>query len=108
MSKQSRRLLSGTSRETLNSRRWLILLAVLILCTAPFEVAVAQQTGAATLVGTITDSTGARMPQAQVTVINVDMAFRTEVKANAEVGFSGPPPPFQRGPENTTDRIFLS
>ena len=84
MSLQAGRILTGARRATSNQWRWLALLAVLTLSVAPWNVAVAQQTGLATLVGTISDPTGARIPGAQVAVVNVDMAFRTEVKTNAE------------------------
>ncbi len=71
------------------SRRWRThslpaVLAAIVLYTFSVNIASAQQTGSATLVGTITDSTGARVPGAQVAVVNVDMAFRSETKSNAE------------------------
>jgi Carboxypeptidase regulatory-like domain len=84
MSLQTGRLLSGTSRETSNKWHWLTALAVLTLCAVSVRIAVAQQSGAATLVGTITDSTGARIPGAQIVVVNVETSFRSETKTNAE------------------------
>ena len=53
---QRERILFGTSRDT-GKWRWLTALTVLTLCVVSVRIAVAQQTGAATLVGTITDST---------------------------------------------------
>ena len=46
--------------------------------------AVAQQAGSATLVGTITDSSGARVPAARVAVVNVETSFRSETQSSAE------------------------
>jgi hypothetical protein len=47
----------------------------------------AQGTGAATLVGTITDTSGAVVPGAKVTVMNTGTAFISEASANAEGGY---------------------
>lgn len=77
-------LLSSTCRETPGKWRWLTALAVLALCAGSISIAVAQQSGSATLVGTITDPTGARIPGAQVVVVNVETSFRSETKANGE------------------------
>jgi len=48
-------------------------LAILILTATS---AIAQTTGAATLVGTVTDTSGAFVPAAQVAVVNVETSFR--------------------------------
>ncbi|MCC6363798.1 MAG: TonB-dependent receptor [Bryobacterales bacterium] len=84
MPSQSEPFPAYTSGNTHESPRYLTFLAALLLFAIPFRSVNAQQTGAATLVGTITDSTGARVPDALVVVVNVDMAFRTEVKSNGE------------------------
>ncbi len=65
-----------------------VLLRLAILAAAAFwiafaGVASAQQSGSATLVGTIADSTGARVPAAKVTVVNVDTSFHSETQASS-------------------------
>lgn len=62
--------------------RYLTILAATVLCTALATVALAQQAGTATLVGTITDSTGARVPAAKVAVVNVETSFRSATQTS--------------------------
>jgi outer membrane receptor protein involved in Fe transport len=59
------------------------LFAAAALCVVFTTLAFAQQTGTATLVGTVSDSTGARVPAAKVTVVNVDTSFRFETQASS-------------------------
>src|SRR5712692_8785466 len=57
-----------------------VIFAVVILAALAATPTLAQTTGAATLVGTVTDSSGAVVPAAQVTVVNVETAFRSETQ----------------------------
>ncbi|MBM3785340.1 MAG: TonB-dependent receptor [Acidobacteria bacterium] len=50
----------------------------------------AQTTGTGTLVGTVSDSTGAVLAGAKVTVVNIDTAFVTESPTNSEGGYYAP------------------
>src|SRR5882724_1375736 len=50
----------------------------------------AQTTGTATLVGTITDSSGAVMPGAQVKVLNTATSFLSETVTNSEGSYYVP------------------
>ncbi|MCC6391150.1 MAG: TonB-dependent receptor [Bryobacterales bacterium] len=84
MSYQFQRLCARACRMENSHPYRLITAAMLVFFSIHLRDAQAQQTGAATLVGAITDSTGARVPGAEVTVVNVDMAFRTTVKSNGE------------------------
>ena len=56
-------------------------IAILLLC---LSVAAAQDTRTATLVGTVTDSTGALMPGAKVTITNTQTGFVSTGQTNAE------------------------
>src|SRR2546427_12795421 len=60
------------------------LLVALFLIAAIPTGAMAQTTGAATLVGTVTDTTGAVAPSARVTVVNIETAFRSETQTGSE------------------------
>jgi hypothetical protein len=57
--------------------------AALLLSLAP-EAALAQTTGQATLVGTITDSSGAIVPGAKVSVVNPQTSFLSESESNSQ------------------------
>ena len=50
----------------------------------------AQSTGAASVVGTVTDSTGSVIPGAKVTVVNTGTSFVSETTASAEGGYYVP------------------
>ena len=52
--------------------------------------AFAQSTGTATLVGTVTDSSGLVIPGAKVTVVNTETAFRSETVTSSEGGYYVP------------------
>ncbi|MFN7925176.1 MAG: carboxypeptidase-like regulatory domain-containing protein [Bryobacteraceae bacterium] len=58
-----------------------VLAAVALLTSVS---ASAQTTGAATIVGTVSDTTGAVIPGAKITVINTQTAFKFEGASNAE------------------------
>src|SRR6476620_5878499 len=60
--------------------------AILLMASAVF----AQTAGTGTLVGTITDSTGAIIGGAKVTVVNMDTAFVSEATASAEGSYYVP------------------
>ncbi len=61
-----------------------VLLAIATVSLVPTTVAVAQTSGAATLVGTISDGSAALVPGAKVTVINVSTSFRSETQSSTE------------------------
>src|SRR5438874_3878444 len=65
----------------------LISLIVVGLAATP---AAAQTTGAATLVGTVTDSTGAVLPGAKVSVVNIETSFRSETQTGPEGSYYVP------------------
>src|SRR5260370_16239248 len=70
-------------------------LAILLLTATS---AIGQTTGAATLVGTVTDSSGAFVPAAQVAVVNVETSFRSETQTSPEGSYYVPylsPGPYQ-------------
>src|SRR3954463_14564819 len=52
--------------------------------------AVAQTTGSATLVGTISDATGAVLPGAKVAVVNTGTSFRSETQTSPEGSYYVP------------------
>src|SRR5687768_17832361 len=58
--------------------RLLALVAVLCSCL------LAQTTGTATIVGTLTDSTGARVAGAKITVVNIETSFTFNGVSSAE------------------------
>ena len=68
----------------------------LTLCLATVLVAVAsvpvfaQTAGSATLVGTVTDSTGALVPGAKVVVVHTGTSFRSETTTSAEGNYTIP------------------
>ena len=66
------------------------LLVVVILIAAIPTGAMAQTTGAATLVGTVTDGTGAVAPAARVTVVNIETSFRSETQTGSEGNYYVP------------------
>ena len=53
-------------------------------------VTLAQTTGAGTLVGTVTDSTGAVVVGARLTVVNLDTAFHSETTTNSDGAYYVP------------------
>lgn len=53
-------------------------------------VTLAQTTGAGTLVGTVTDSTGAVVVGARLSVVNVDTAFHSETTTNSDGAYYVP------------------
>src|SRR5437763_574170 len=57
-----------------------LLIALMLLASAAFG----QTTGAATIVGTVTDSTGALIPGAKVTVVNTETGFTFDGLTNNE------------------------
>src|SRR5687768_10688771 len=63
-------------------------IASILLLAAPFLAA--QSTGTATLVGTVSDSSGALVPAAKVTVVNVETQFVSNVITNAEGNYYVP------------------
>lgn len=62
----------------------MFLLRVLVAASFAFVEASAQTTGGATLVGTVSDSTGAVVPAAKVTVVNTATAFVSEGTTTTE------------------------
>src|ERR1035441_293030 len=66
-----------------------ILAAVALAAMAPAS-AIAQTTGASTLVGTVRDSTGAVVPSTKVTVVNTETSFRSETLTNPEGNYTVP------------------
>src|SRR5689334_5645452 len=66
------------------------------LCVAVTAIALipanapAQTTGAATLVGTVVDTTGAVAPAARVSVVNVETSFRSETQTGPEGNYYVP------------------
>jgi len=65
-------------------------LSLVVLLFLNATGAVAQTTGAATLVGTVTDATGAVAPAARVTVVNIETAFRSETQTGPEGNYYVP------------------
>jgi hypothetical protein len=65
-------------------------LALLALLLMHPNSAAAQSTGGSTLVGTVTDSTGAVVTAAKVTVLNVANAFVSEVQTSSEGSYYVP------------------
>lgn len=59
------------------------LLGLLLLATSAF----AQTTGTATVVGTVTDNTGAVVPAVSISVVNTETQFVYQGKTNAEGGY---------------------
>src|SRR6266576_2901733 len=75
----------------MNTRPYkLPLITTMILIASATGPAVAQTTGAATLVGTVTDTTGAILPGAKVTVVNVGTAFQSETQTGPEGSYYVP------------------
>jgi hypothetical protein len=66
------------------------LCAVLALSVAVVQTLPAQTAGTATLVGNVSDTTGAVLPGAKVTVINQSTSFTSENQANAEGAYYVP------------------
>jgi len=64
--------------------------AVVVLAALTATGAMAQTTGTATLVGTVTDSTGAVVPAAKVAVVNKETSFRSETLTTAEGNYTVP------------------
>src|SRR3954468_19428993 len=72
-------------------KQWAIFLLRSVVLALSFASAVfAQTAGTATLVGTVTDSSGLVVPNAKVSVVNVDTAFLSETVTTAE-GFYNVP-----------------
>jgi Carboxypeptidase regulatory-like domain len=58
--------------------------ALLALACLAISTSAAQTTGAATILGTVTDTTGAVVPGAKVTVVNKERNFRFEAQTNQD------------------------
>src|SRR5689334_22559383 len=54
------------------------------------SVAFAQTTGTATMVGTITDNTGAIVPGASINIVNTETQFVSNSETNSEGGYYVP------------------
>lgn len=65
------------------------LFGFILIVLSPVTVK-AQTTGAATLVGTVTDSTGAVAPAARVTIVNIETSFRSETQTGPEGNYYVP------------------
>ena len=65
-------------------RLGLRVLGALVLVFITSAAAIAQTTGAATLVGTVRDPSGLPVPQVKVTLVNTETAFRSETTTSAE------------------------
>ncbi len=65
-------------------------LVALIFVLLAATGAIAQTTGSATLVGTITDTTGAVLPAASVSVLNIETSFRSETQTTPEGNYYVP------------------
>jgi len=65
-------------------------LAVLILLVLASTAAFAQTTGGATLVGTVTDTSGAVVPGANVIVVNIETSFRSATLTSPEGNYYVP------------------
>ena len=59
-------------------------LTAALVCASALSLLQAQSTGTATIVGTITDSTGALVPNAKVTARNIDTSFLYESTTTTE------------------------
>src|SRR5215475_5212310 len=66
-------------RLTMLRKGWTLGLTLFLSCVAMF----AQTGGTGTLVGTVTDSSGAIMPGARVTVVNSATAFTSDTLTSA-------------------------
>jgi len=66
------------------------LVVIAVLSAFSGAAAIAQTTGAATLVGTVTDATGAVVAAARVTVVNVETSFRSEAVTGLEGNYYVP------------------
>ena len=66
-----------------------MLKGILLFLTA-VSAAFAQGTGSATLVGTITDSSGSVIPGAKVIAVNTETSFVSETTASAEGAYYVP------------------
>src|SRR5436305_10368685 len=65
--------------------------AVAIVLSAAFPlIAMAQTTGAATLVGTVTDPSGLAVPGAKLTLVNTETSFRSETVTSTEGSYVVP------------------
>ncbi|HZR58860.1 MAG TPA: TonB-dependent receptor [Terriglobales bacterium] len=73
------------------SKRKIFRLVCLMLALLAVPVAVFGQTDAATIVGTITDKSGAALSNATVTVVNVGTNAKTVIKTNAEGNYVATP-----------------
>jgi len=65
-----------------------IFLAVVLAAIG--AIATAQTTGSATLVGTVTDSSGMRVPHATIVAVNTETSFRSETTSSAEGDYTIP------------------
>ena len=61
-----------------------------ILCVAVLSIAAFAQGGSATLVGTVTDQTGAAVANAKVVITNTDNGFVRNAETNSTGGYSAP------------------
>jgi len=60
------------------------LLGAILLAAVAVTAAIAQTNGAATLVGTVTDSSGSVVAAAKVSIVNLATSFRSETLTSSE------------------------
>src|SRR5215831_11828178 len=65
-------------------------LAARVMVVLSLGAALAQTTGGATLVGTVTDTSGAVVPVAKVTVVNVETSFQSTTLTSPEGNYYVP------------------
>ena len=83
---------SGMPRRVRNSRAplFVFVLVVLALCGVTGPGPAAAQQGLGTILGTVTDTTGAALPGASVEVKNLGTGFAVSLNSNQDGAFSAP------------------